>query len=396
MQPIPILIYGDSPSLHTGLARISRHLAVLLSGMPEFRVGTYGRGGIVSRHLPWPQYTYPEGEEWGHGRLQGVWEDFSGKQFGIIFTIMDASRVHWLSRPQYLPDGDLKKWLTNPGFQRWGYFPVDHVSIGGALDFPSADAIRGYNRVLAYTLFGSEVLTKITGREASWLPHGLDLSVFRPRGRDGAKWAMGFSSKDVLIGTVGTNQYRKHWGQAAQIIKSLRNKDYPVHWWIQVDELTRYWDLQSLIHEMDLTDVTIVRTDSLDKDDTLSYHYSACDVTILPTGGEGFGYPIVESLACGTPCITVNYAGGAELVMSPEHLVQPVEMVVEAAGNSLRPVTKVGDWIEAIERVLHDRPSAEECRRSVEYLGWENLSQVWKRWMLEGIDAGNDNPDMGS
>lgn len=387
----PILIYGDSPSLHTGLARIARHLATLLSGMPEFRVGTYGRGGVASRVLPWPQYIYPEGMEWGDAYLPQVWGDFAHGEKGIIFTIMDPSRMQWFSQPKAIEGEVLRTFLETGSFQRWGYFPIDRRSISGFLDPVSTDALKGYDRVLAYTMFGSEVMTKCLGREVEFVPHGIDLNSFKPRGRDGAKWAMGFSSKDILIGMVGTNQVRKHWGQAAQIIADLRTRGWPVHWWIQVDELHRYWDMRSLVYEMGLGDITILRVDSADSDEILSNHYSACDLTILCTGGEGFGYPVVESLACGTPCITVNYAGAAELVMSPEHLVQPVEMVVEAAGNSLRPVTRLGDWVEAIEKVLHDRPSVDECRRSVEYLGWENLSQVWKRWFLGGINETDTN-----
>ena len=42
--------------------------------------------------------------------------------------------------------------------------------------------------------------------------------------------------------------------------------------------------------------------------------YNGIDVFCLPTRGEGFGLPIIEAQACGTPVITTNTTTGPELV----------------------------------------------------------------------------------
>jgi glycosyltransferase involved in cell wall biosynthesis len=41
--------------------------------------------------------------------------------------------------------------------------------------------------------------------------------------------------------------------------------------------------------------------------------YNAMDVFVLPTKGEGFGMPLVEAQACGTPVITTATTSGPEL-----------------------------------------------------------------------------------
>src|ERR1700743_16309 len=100
LSPTPLLILGDSPALPTGLARIGHDLAQLLSGMPEFDVAYLGRGGMSRKQFPWMQYNFPVSEQWGEGILKQTWEDFAGDSKGILLTVWDASRLHWLTDPQ--------------------------------------------------------------------------------------------------------------------------------------------------------------------------------------------------------------------------------------------------------------------------------------------------------
>src|SRR4051812_16079347 len=120
-MPVPLLILSDAPDSGTGLGRITKDLAAVVSTMPEFRVGTFGRGGHGSRKLPWIQYTFDERLQWGESILPKIWDDFSGGDKGIIFTIWDASRLTWFGAPEILPNSLLKMYLESDKFQRWGY-----------------------------------------------------------------------------------------------------------------------------------------------------------------------------------------------------------------------------------------------------------------------------------
>jgi glycosyltransferase involved in cell wall biosynthesis len=61
--------------------------------------------------------------------------------------------------------------------------------------------------------------------------------------------------------------------------------------------------------------------------------YSAAIATIYPSLYEGFGFPVVESMACGTPVITSNNSSLAEIGMGAAVLLeQPTDIKeIEAA-----------------------------------------------------------------
>ncbi len=382
----PILFYGDSADLQTGLARIGRDLAVHCSTLPEFRVGYLGRGGTGSRQLPFVQYNFPESSQWGEMQIARVWSDFAGEERGVIFSVWDASRLGWFSNPyqQALPP-NLYRFLTSKRFKRWGYFPVDSAGVAGKLTLPSCETIKGYDRVLGYGAWGAQVLSDSIGRKVDWIPHGINLDVWQPRDKKASRMAIGSKGDQPIIGCVMSNQTRKDWGLAFAIANQLQ--DY--RFWFHVDALVRdfRWDMRALIgdYDMDQSRLLVTMSGSM-SDDELSYYYSGCDLTMLPSLGEGFGFPIVESLACGVPCIHGNYAGGVEYVPRKEWLVEPVAWRVEGLQNCVRPVYRPEDWVDAIRAALSDPADAQWCREQVEHLSWKNLwPAAWKKWLLEEV-----------
>ena len=383
---LPLLFLGDSPSLPSGLGRIGKDLACLATNMGNFRVGFLGRGGIPSRHLPFMQYTFDEHRMWGQDYLESVWKDFAGNEAGILFTIWDPSRLLWLTNPKMMPN---EEWLERAPFVKWGYFPVDAAGPAGRLTTISTAVIRGYQRVIAYGAYGGAVIENSIGRKVEWMPHGISLKTFNPKDAKGTR-GVGFKMKEgeVLVGCNMTNQLRKDWGLAFEVIGVLRQRGMRVKAWFKVDVPLRHWDLKSLVADYNMQDVVTV-DDYLYNDEQLAYIYSACDVTMLPSLGEGFGYPIVESLACGVPCLHGNYAGGAELVGEKEWLVDPVSWRLDAAANNVRPVYDPRTWADAVEMAVNTHPKCQEtvekCVTMVEHLDWPRLGVQWEKLLREGL-----------
>jgi glycosyltransferase involved in cell wall biosynthesis len=52
------------------------------------------------------------------------------------------------------------------------------------------------------------------------------------------------------------------------------------------------------------------------EDEWMADIYNGMDVMCLPTRGEGFGLPLVEAQACGTPVVTTATTSGPELCKS--------------------------------------------------------------------------------
>jgi glycosyltransferase involved in cell wall biosynthesis len=385
-MPTPILFLGDSPSAPSGLGRIGRDLATRLAALPEFRVGYLGKGGCGSSKLPFPQYFIPANTiDFGQSVLEDVWWDFAGANHGIIFTINDPSRMLWLARPEYSGDERLEKFLRRDHFKLWGYFPIDGTGISDRLTVMSRDTLAGYDRVLAYTDWAAGVVERTVGQRCPALPHGIDTKVFAPQDKVRARKFLcpKFGEKDFVVGIVATNQPRKDWGLGLATVAKLREQVPNVRVWIHTDTMLRdgAWSLDALIADLGLVGNVVVTPRMTDPQ--LAKCYSACDVTLGIGLGEGFGYPLVESLACGVPVIHGNYGGGVEFVQE-SMLVNPVAYRIESPHNRVCPVFEPKDWAE---KVLEIRDEMEPDGKSLcsPALDWEVLWPKWQEWFLEGI-----------
>jgi glycosyltransferase involved in cell wall biosynthesis len=112
---------------------------------------------------------------------------------------------------------------------------------------------------------------------------------------------------------------------------------------------------------------------------------------MLPSLGEGFGYPLVESLASGVPCVHTTFGGGAELVPRAEWKVPERGRRVEGTGLE-RPVLVAEDFANAIEQAWAwqarwpDR-GVGYLRGCVQHLKWPNLYPRWRSWVKQGLEA---------
>lgn len=386
MKPTPILFLSDSPYLHTGLSRITKDLAVHVSSLPQFRVGCLGRGGIGTSKLPFATYSFDEmNGGWGEGHIEAAWDDFAGNERGIIMTVFDLSRLDWFTRPRM--GGRLQEFLESGRIQKWGYIPIDHYGVGGKLTSICADTLLGYDRILAYTIFGKQVLEDTLGKPVDWIPHGINGDAFAPRPQTAGRLMLGVRPDDKLIGCVMTNQARKDWGTAFAAMAILKTHDRK--FWVHTDVPIRHWNMYALAKDFGLEQGVIFTFGGEYSSEQLSYLYSACNVTMLPSLGEGLGYPIIESLACGVPVVHTNYAGGVELIPERDWLVDSPVTRLDGQWNCVRPVLDPRKWAEKIEWVLNqygDGSYKDYCVNSIQHLLWRNLwASCWSKFFLDGL-----------
>lgn len=393
-----LLIYGDAVDSHSGLGRISRDLCVLSSTLPEFRVASYGRGALCSSRLPWPQYSFDAGpDQWGEHKLPKVWQDFTrGEGSGTILTVWDASRLLWFSGLTTLNDPALDTFLgPHRTFRKWGYFMVDGTGPDGlTLPTESRAVLSAYDRVLISSQWGAEV-TRRSGIDCEWIPHPIDGRKFKYEDRTSIRERLNVQDK-VVLGCVMTNQARKDWPTAFAIASQLANEYYGNQFlfWVHTDSPAftpgAYWNLHALAADYNLpTECLRLTLTGNFTDSSMAAFYNACDVTILPSGGEGFGYPIAESLSCGCPCITQDYAAGAELTQ-PDWKIKPAAYRLDTSHNILRAVHEPVLWAARTFEVMEGgRKEGDEWRqeiaKSMEHLHIQNLKSVWVKWLREGV-----------
>lgn len=377
-KAIPILVVGDGLSQPSGLGRISRDLTLLLhehASLLGIRVAHLGYKQLDGG-WPFPTFNMLDRGNYGQDDLKRTWWRFAGEQAGVVFTIWDPSRCWGIEHEaQALP------------VQMWGYVPIDGVNTHGVIGGPAGDVMRRYQKLIGYGRWGAGVIAETIGKDGiPYLPHGLDLNNWYPRTHKVPHLDEGIEKDAYLpkqfISAVCTNQPRKDLGALFSAWSICKREDSGLKFWLHTDvEIGEAWSVPELAAVYGFGGDLTVTTD-LD-DAGLAELYSRSWVTVLATLGEGYGYPAVESMATGTPCIsTDDHAGGAELIPREDWRVPARGTRVEGPYCIVRPVISpeqlarkimwAYEWVRREPDV-----SREYCVGAVAHLGWDRLAPRW-------------------
>lgn len=113
--------------------------------------------------------------------------------------------------------------------------------------------------------------------------------------------------------------------------------------------------------------------------------YASADCFVLPTKGESWGLPLIESLACGTPVITTNFGGSLEFVDKDiGWLIDVEKMETPDDGMFFKPY-KDNEWAvpsktHLRELMRHAFEHEEECKKKG-FAGYEKMDSqfTWKK-----------------
>jgi glycosyltransferase involved in cell wall biosynthesis len=387
MHRVPVLLVGDGPQEPTGLGRILRDIGGLLRQLQQVEDLPIDLCSVGGRLLPtwgrWPHLPMELGEDWGARYVAEVWRDRWGTTPGVLFLIWDPARCY-----PYLE--------TGLPVQLWAYPAIDSSNRNGTLGGPPAAALARFHRVLGYGRWGAEVIRSVRGEPVTYLPHGLDLATWAaPVTEAEQAWVttqLGphCTATKTLVGCVATNQARKDLSLFTEALAILRERGEPVYGWLHTDREVGAWSIAQLVEDAGLQHRVTVTLGAM-SDRQLACLYQRCAVTIAPGLGEGFGYPIVESLASGVPVVHGDFAGGAELVPKTEWRVPVRERRRESCYALTRPVFRPEDVANAVERALNWRSEVGEatcaayCRGAVAHLDWSVLGMRWATWLRGGL-----------
>jgi glycosyltransferase involved in cell wall biosynthesis len=135
---------------------------------------------------------------------------------------------------------------------------------------------------------------------------------------------------------------------------------------------------------------------------TLAAAYSACDVGLTPSLGEGFGLATIEFQACGVPVITSNFAASAELAGPQSWLVegQPLWDATQDAWFNTPSIPSIVDALRLAyqQRGQDTQPTIDWVQMfankvGVEIAPKEKAEESWKKIAMKiGFDANNELP----
>jgi glycosyltransferase involved in cell wall biosynthesis len=127
-------------------------------------------------------------------------------------------------------------------------------------------------------------------------------------------------------------------------------------------------------------------------DEDMADCYRMTDVFVSPTRGEGFGLPLIESQACGTPLITTDCSTGPEL-MRGGWLIPLGEYDWEWFNGTWRPRCAPGAILECLEKAYAkwetgdlSKIGTDASQKIIEEYDWD---VVWtKQWrpLLDAIE----------
>lgn len=162
--------------------------------------------------------------------------------------------------------------------------------------------------------------------------------------------------------SVGTVQPRKNYSRVIQALHRLHQQGHELHYaiaggkgWLNDEMYTtiEQTNMQDYVHLLGFVD-----------DEDLPALYSAADCLIITSLYEGFGLPILEAMASGTPVITSNLSSLPEVAGNAGLLVDPLntEAITHAIHEIITDDSKRQQLIES-------------GYRQVEKFTWEKSAQ---------------------
>nr|WP_231717211.1 glycosyltransferase family 4 protein [Desulfosarcina ovata] len=177
---------------------------------------------------------------------------------------------------------------------------------------------------------------------------GIDTDFFKPVDAGRQRKALGLTNEKVLL-YVGFSTPRKGLEDLAAALRRLKTDNVKL-------VLAGKWEKgyrQSFLHRLGRNVDKVIEAGYVD-DAQMPALYSLADIFVLPSLLEGFGFPLVESMACGTPVISTNagaipeVVGNCGLVIPPQNpgiLAEKIDLLLsdESLRNSLKKRSR--DWV---------------------------------------------------
>lgn len=187
--------------------------------------------------------------------------------------------------------------------------------------------LKNYHKVFAYSRFGyKELLKWFPPAKVGYIPHGIS-EVFKPMGRDEVREEFeekyGIPRDAFLVVNVGANMGpRKELPLLMRTFKKFVDRGHKdAHLYIHTNAFMifpRGYDLLQwrlmLKAEKNIHFPMYNPIVSPASNEDLAKIYSAADVYVQNSVAEGFGLPLVESMACGTPIIAPMNSAQTELI----------------------------------------------------------------------------------
>ena len=394
-----ILVHSNAPHTSTGYGVQCAQLVERLhdAGHDVAVSATYGQQGEAGGWRPknprnpdgWdkPVRVYPSG--WALNGLDIVHNHalhwFGGDPLGGWIILLGD--VWSLAANTLLSEFNVLAWT-----------PVDHYPVppGVLRFFQNTGAVP-----VAMSQFGQNALSA-AGLDTEYVPLAVDRAIYKPtptlahpvHGEIPGRQLLGIPDEAFLVGMVAMNKDpndRKGFNEAFSAFAAFHKNHPDAILYVHTDPhgMGTSFDLNELARACQIPDHAIRFPDVYGyqtgwSGEMMAAAYTAFDVLLAPSHGEGFCVPLIEAQACGTPVIVTDFSAQPELVGAGwKVLGQPSW---DAAQSAFYIVPYINELVNALEQayqadldllaVAADMKATEYDADRVFDNGWEPILEL--------------------
>lgn len=386
-----ILWKSNAPWAATGYGTQANSLLPRLAEMPEVEdIGMfcyYGIQGGKSRQLVgvghgitkkhWMDCYPLRGDMWGNDVVQDHALDFNAD---VVITLMDI----WVLADDY----------GNRGFRWVPYMPIDMEPPPP----PVINKMKQAYKPIVYSQFAKRWCDRM-GIETAYIPHGVETKLYKPYHRAAdrreAKRLLNVPEDCFLVGTVAANKGfppRKGFPELMEAFKIFSQRHTDVRLYMHslltneygganLVEMAEAYGIRHLVNFVDPYK-NFLGIDT----ETMNMIYNAMDVFCLPSRGEGFGIPIIEAQAAGTPVIVTDWTSMPELV-APGGWKVPTAVRDYMPLLSWQAFAEVGALVDALEEAysMDRKEKSAAARQFALSYDWDILAADYWRPFVEQL-----------
>ena len=414
-----IMIVSEDPSVHTGLARVTRSIFNRIYTMKKYNLVQVAYAGPGVEPIRW-KLIHTKRDMNGNADIN---DRYGQETFEEVLNIYKPNIVFGYADPQvirYLGESSLR-----PLFDLVTYLCVDSEPIHPAL----GSIFEKSTRVVTFGKWPQQVVKDSFGVDSVIIPHGIDSDVFKKdiNKRKKIRDLIGLSDDQILIGTVSQNQPRKNLLEALKLLHYLvygryitcnkcnkvtafkinpvtaeireaydrcrhcnsldveEGKPNPsINWYYHGPlKSVNPWHLEMWTCNYKLEKNVIFSKNKTQSIGLLDIEftgiYNAIDIFYLPTSAEGFGLPTAEAMACEVPVVLPNYSAHVDWAGSGGILVDYHEMFVPKM-QCIRAIIDLESSIAAVNTLLcpdYRKELGKKGREKILEFNWDDIAKQW-------------------
>lgn len=355
---IPILWHSNAPWVGTGYGTQTALFAPLINERLNYRVAFSAFFGLKGSRIGWvsatgaPYIIYPAARDaYGNDVVGAHMKHWFKGESGMVILLTDP----WVMNEKIMSRIPTLAWT-----------PIDHDPI---IPQTLQWFVRSNAMPLSMSHFGEERMRE-AGLNPFYVPHGYDPSIFHPEeDRRAARASLRIPQDAFLVTMVAANRgvpSRKGFPEALRAFKAFQDNhpEAVLYLHTKMEEFDGE-PLHSLCKAVGVRPMTADQYGlSLGAPPRLVARLMGCsDVLLNPAYGEGFGVPLIEAQACGTPCVVTDFSAMPEVAPAAAGNWNVEGDPIWTPFESWQSKPRVDGIVAALEEAYSDTAKKRQARR---------------------------------